>query len=161
MAPDGRPFVLYAANNEKPADAWIAYPDGGSGWKQRSLRGFMPEAFVGGHLFTPGGIAFNEKGVLFVVLSATKPAAVNAGTGWGESETEVIGFVSADLGETFAATVLSKPDDQVPNWLPNMERPTGHNVISGSPSVIYTEGGRGPGNKDLMANRVHWVRLPE
>lgn len=159
VAPDGRPFILYSENNTHPADAWIAYPDEHGDWTERSLREFMPEEYAGGHLFTPGGITFNEKGLLFVVLSATKPAAVAAGTGWGESYTEVIGFASENLGETFSSTVLSTPDDQVPNWLPNMERPTGHNVVSGTPSIIYTEGGPGSENTELLANTVHWVRF--
>ena len=45
---------------------------------------------------------------------------------------------------------------KTPHRLANIERPTGWNRVD-RPRLIYTAGGRGSRNTDLLANRVYWI----
>ena len=46
-----------------------------------------------------------------------------------------------------------------PQWMPNVERPTGFNDVSEIPGMIYTDGGRGAGCDDVLKNKVLWTVL--
>lgn len=159
VAPDGRPFVLCSNQERQPNEAWIAMPGTDGGWEERPLREALPAEYAGWGIFTPGGITFNEDGTLFVVLTMIRPGLEAGQSGWGHPHCEVAGFESTDGGGRFTFSALSTVDPGTPHWLPNMERPTGHNVVSGTPGVIYTEGGRGEKNTELLSNKVHWVRM--
>jgi hypothetical protein len=67
---------------------------------------------------------------------------------------EVIRLISRDAGETFDADQISAGYRQRAHWLPNLERPTGHHTIPEIPALLYTAGGPGEGNRDLLANDV-------
>lgn len=158
VAPDGQPLVLYSDQGRQPNETWIATPSE-SGWKSQSLRSALPTEFEGWDLFVPGGITFNTDGTLFVALTMTKPGRGSGESGWGHPDCEVLGLVSGDGGASFQAKPLSEMDSQSPHWLPNLERPTGHNVVKGAPGAIYTAGGRGEKNTELLANTVYWTTL--
>jgi hypothetical protein len=53
---------------------------------------------------------------------------------------------------------ISPPDDQVPNWLPSLERPTGQALCDVS-SLMYTHGIRGSNNRQIVENDVVWYDL--
>ena len=46
----------------------------------------------------------------------------------------------------------------VPHWLPNLERPTGHNRVD-VPGVMYTAGVTGEGCHDILSNAVYWMGM--
>ena len=158
VAPDGRPIVLYSDQGRTPDETWIATP-GPSGWEARSLRPFLPAEYVGWDLFVPGGVTLNTEGHLFIALTTTPPSERSSQSGWGHDACEVLIMASQDGGTTFRVKPVSEFNPDAPNWLPNIERATGHNGVTGKPGVIYTEGGRGEKNTELLANTVHWVRM--
>lgn len=66
---------------------------------------------------------------------------------------------SSDEGRSFSFTFASPPDSEEPHWLPNIERPTGHNDIGDDVGFIYTAGGAGPKLKALLSNKVYFAQL--
>jgi hypothetical protein len=48
------------------------------------------------------------------------------------------------------------PDPSVAHWLPNIEKPTGHNRLPERPGIIYTAGPPGQKNTDILCNGVYW-----
>ena len=77
---------------------------------------------------------------------------------WGHPSAEVFLLVSKNRGYTFSVFGISPPDSSVPNWLPNLERPTRHQAVK-LPSLIYRHGHRGKTNKQIMSNEVVWCDL--
>jgi hypothetical protein len=156
VSPDNKPYILCSDYDARPCEAWIAFPGEDGAWQRRMLRQFLPDEYKDWGLATTGGITFNEGGDLHVVLTGYKDVAPGASL-WGHAAAEIVGFVSKDNGKTFSAEFLTTPDEDTPRWLPNMERPTGHNRVKGNPGIIYTEGGAGEKNTELLANNVYRV----
>jgi hypothetical protein len=94
---------------------------------------------------------------MHAVVQIVKCEAVDAEGMWAHPGTEIVRLNSRDEGKTFNITMVSKPDPEVPNWLPNIERPTGFNRVD-EPSLIYTSGQAGKGNSDILSNDVVWVK---
>ena len=88
-------------------------------------------------------------------MRASKPSSSEGN--WGGSGCEVVWLESKDAGAGLSARVASKPDPSCAHWLPNLERPTGHNRVV-VPGLIYTAGGPGKGCDDIMSNKVYWLR---
>ena len=153
------PFILCATYDTLPAEAWVAYPGADGAWQNRKMRPELPDHLRDWGLITPGGIAFNDTGALFVALTLIKPENLQDTTMWGNPSSEVIVFVSEDGGQRFRACPVTQPDPAVARWLPNIERPTGHNRIAGAPGLVYTSGPPGAKNTDLLANEVYWTSL--
>jgi hypothetical protein len=65
---------------------------------------------------------------------------------------------SDDALETFRSEVLGPLDANVPHWLPNLERPTGHHAIPAEPGIIFTSGSGGAGLDELRLNNEVWWR---
>ena len=103
----------------------------------------------------PGGIAIDARGRISVALTMMKPADL-AESIWAHPTSEIVWLESPDGGETFTAKRISTPEPPRPHWLPNLERPTGHNRVR-VPGLIYTAGTRGKDNRDIVSNEVHWV----
>ena len=74
-----------------------------------------------------------------------------------ENKSDIVLLVSYDGGDSFSMKHLSShlPHDR--KWWPNLERPTGHNVIAEHPGVLFTAGSRGEGNDDILSNNVYWI----
>ncbi len=91
-----------------------------------------------------------------VATMVYKPEA--GASAWGHPSSEVVRLRSGDGGDSFAFSVVSSVDAAAAHWLPNVERATGHNPVGPQPGILYTAGGPGKGNRDLMENGVYFVR---
>ena len=104
-----------------------------------------------------GAIHIAPDGRIFIVLALMKPETVSE-ENWAHKSAEIVGLQAPDIGGKFSVDLLSKPDMTVPHWLPNLERPTGHNRID-VPSVMYTTGVAGEGCNDILSNTVYWMDM--
>jgi hypothetical protein len=152
----GSPAILYSSTAELPGQAWIATPQASGSWRKRPLLPEIAQGWPGWSLTMPGGITVGAAGRVYVVLTMVKLQANDAESVWGHSTSEVLWLESADGGATFEPTLLSTPNPACPHWLPNIERPTGHNKVE-RPGVIYTAGTRGENNRQILSNRVYWA----
>jgi len=154
VSPEGRPYIL--CSDYERLESWLAFPEGGA-WRKRPIP--LPDDAPEGHgLITPGGVTFSEDGNLHAVLTLVA-APEDPDTGlWGHPSCEIAAFSSSDEGESFTSRILTRPDPSLPRWLPNIERATGHNTVPPAPGMLYTEGGRGDTNLELVSNNVYWSR---
>jgi len=152
----GAPYVLYSSSPSAllPSNSWIACLESSGRWSRRPLEGNIPKEWDGWSIGMPGAIHIASDGRIFVVLTLMKPEAKEET--WGHPSSEVIWFEAPDIDGTFTAQLISEPDMNVPHWLPNLERPTGHNRVD-VPSLIYTAGTPGKGNLEILGNEVYWV----
>lgn len=153
----GRPLLLHSYYDDVPIAAWISRLDAPGKWTTRDLLPTLPEGWKGHGLTLPGGLCFDANGRLFVTLTRIRPPDGADETVWGHPSSEVALLVSGDGGKTFDARLLSPPDETRPHWLPNIERPTGHNRVT-TPGIIFTDGTRGESNRQVISNRVWWVQ---
>lgn len=152
---EGRPQLVYSVTETGVTETLLASPDGGR-WRRRSLSRELPEPWRGWSLLVPGGVTFNRQGKMFV---AAMIQHVGKGEqGWGHPTSEVVLLTSADRGRTFSFQMVSRPDPSTSNWLPNIERATGHNVVPDRPGILYTAGPPGEKNTDILSSRVWWFR---
>jgi len=79
--------------------------------------------------------------------------------GWGNPEQEVALLISRDQGGTFAAHPVSPADPATPNWLPSIERNTGHAPVT-RPHLMYTHGHPGETCTPDIVTEIRFVRLP-
>ncbi|GMW00424.1 MAG: hypothetical protein AMXMBFR84_15610 [Candidatus Hydrogenedentota bacterium] len=150
----GLPLVLCSHYGTRTA--WLSYPDGHGGWANTAFTPPLPEP-EGWGLVTPGGIAFSGNGELHAVLTLVGKPAGPEDSLWGHPSSEIAHFVSQDNGRSFVGSVITEVDAAVPRWLPNLERPTGHNRTESAPHFMFTEGVRGGTNTELVQNRVYFV----
>jgi hypothetical protein len=76
---------------------------------------------------------------------------------WGNPTNEVVAFRSNDEGRSFSFDLASHPNRDRSHWLPNIERPTGHHAVPTSPGILYTAGGPGDKNTQLLSNEVYFA----
>lgn len=159
VAVDGenKPLVLFSSLGQLPGQAWIARPKNPTGWDLQPLNPLIEKEWPGWGLTMPGGIIAGDGGKrIHVVLTLFKPDIHTDEGTWGHPSSEVIWLESNDGGNSFSPIVITEPDPETPNWLPNIERPTGHNKVA-MPSLIYTSGSKGTNNRQVVANKVFWV----
>jgi len=149
----GRPRVLYSVTEGTRSETILAVAANGV-WRGQSLSAFLPDEFRGWQLAMPGGISFNADGRMFI--AATIQRLEEGEESWGHASSEVVQLTSTE-GGGFAFQLLSPLDPHTAHWLPNIERPTGHNRVPARPGVIYTAGPPGQANTDILANEVYWV----
>ncbi|MHC4441801.1 MAG: BNR-4 repeat-containing protein [Planctomycetota bacterium] len=152
----GRPHVVYSSCAGRRPEAWLAWPDDSGCWQQRSLLGAIRKNWSAWGLTMPGGISFSRDGRMFIVLTMVQPGLTDEKKIWGNPGCEVVRLESSDGGKQFKAVMVSGLDPQVPHWLPNLERPTGFNLID-RPGIIYTAGARGDKNTQIVSNKVYWL----
>lgn len=152
----GRVQVLYCSDTGTSLRAWIATLDAAGDWRHRPLLDEIEQRWPGRGITTPGGITIDGNDRIHVALTMVKPNSEDAEKIWGHPTSEILRLESGDDGSRFAAQLVSEPDPATPNWLPNLERPTGHNRVA-SPSLIYTAGTRAENNRQIVSNRVYWV----
>lgn len=157
LSPDGRPHFAYSIKTPQGAETFLAAGRADGGWRQVRLNDFLPDAFRGWAMVHQGGVVFMPDGRLLVVgtLQNLRPGE----EAWGHPGTEIMQFTSRDGGVTFSATLLSEPDPRVPHWLPNVEKPSGFNILPARPGVVFTAGDAGAGLGDVLSNRVWWRPL--
>ena len=161
IAVDGEstPYVLYSTcpSFALPSQAWVVWLDGAGKWCRRSLTDELPKEWKGWSLAMDGAIHIAPDGRIFIVLALMKPETVSEGN-WGHKSAEIVGMQASDIRGKFSVGLLSKPDMTVPHWLPNLERPTGHNRVD-VPGVMYTAGVTGEGCDDILSNAVYWMGM--
>lgn len=159
IAVDGNnvPCILYSDYDGKPTEAWLARPDGEGGWEKRPLLPHLPEKLAGYGLLTPGVVSIGQDGLFHIALTAVDRRDDPEASLWGHLTNEVVWMELASFDGEIASRVVSEVDRETPAWLPNVERPTGHNVVD-EPGLIYTVGERGEKNTDILSNDVMWVR---
>ncbi len=154
----GRPHVLFSETSLPKPEAWIATPGKSGQWRRHPLLRYISKDLPGWCGAMPGGITFGADDRIFVALTATELKVLDGEKcgGWGSPRNEVVWLESSDGGRSFSAKMVSKPNPSCAHWLPNVERPTGHNRVD-VPGVIYTAGTRGENNKQIVSNGVWWV----
>ena len=161
IAVDGEstPYVLYSTcpSFALPSQAWVVWLDGAGKWCRRSLTDELPKEWKGWSLAMDGAIHIAPDGRIFIVLALMKPEIVSEGN-WGHKSAEIVGMQASDIRGKFSVELLSNPDMTVPHWLPNLERPTGHNRVD-VPGVMYTAGVTGEGCDDILSNAVYWMGM--
>lgn len=157
VSPAGTPYFTYSIKTPTGAECFLASPQPDGGWRKILLNEFLPGTHRSWAMVHQGGVVFTPDGRLIVVSTIMdfKPGE----EAWAHPSTEIMEFVSRDGGRTFNAGWLSTPDPQVPQWLPNLEKPTGFNEVPPRPGVIYTSGGAGVGLGDVLSNEVCWRLL--
>jgi len=156
--PQGVPWLIYCRMDRQPFETWVARPDPETGWQKISLLPAIQKKWPDRAVKTPGSIVFGRDGTMYVVVTTVNSNVKDETALWGHPSAEVVLLVSKDQGHTFSVFQISPPDSSVPNWLPNLERPTGHQPVD-MPSLIYTHGHRGKTNKQIMSNEVVWCDL--
>ena len=161
IAVDGEstPYVLYSTcpSFALPSQAWVVWLDGAGKWCRHSLTDELPKEWKGWSLAMDGAIHIAPDSRIFIVLALMKPETVSEGN-WGHKSAEIVGMQASDIRGKFSVGLLSKPDMTVPHWLPNLERPTGHNRVD-VPGVMYTAGVAGEGCDDILSNAVYWMGM--
>ena len=77
-------------------------------------------------------MAFDKQGTMFVTATLSR-----------ENKSDIVLPVSRGGGDSFSMEHLSSDLPRDRRWWPNLECPTGHNVIAKHPSVLFTAGSRG------------------
>jgi hypothetical protein len=144
---EGRPWLLYSRLDAHPFNAWLAR-QGGNFELLPVIHKHWPDRGVQ----TPGEVVFGADGTMYVALTTVDAD----GYFWGDDSNEVVLLVSRDGGESFDAVQISDPDPTVAQWLPSLERPTGHNVVD-VPGMTYTRGTKGTKNTEIVSNQVIWA----
>lgn len=159
MAVDGQgvPHLIYSiGEGEAPGRTVIARPTGDGSWEKLAMAESMPDKWKGWTLEMAGGLSYTEAGVLVGVATVQRPK--EGEVTWGHATNEVVRFESRDGGKTFSFETMSVVSSEVSHWLPNIERTTGWNVVVGRPGILYTAGGPGEKNTQLVRNGVRFVR---
>jgi hypothetical protein len=157
--PEGCAHVVYTMDEDGTGRTYLASPNGDRTWKRTCLNAFLPEEWSSWSLVMPGGITFSERGEMFVVAMIQKRREDESS--WGHPSNEVVQFRSTDAGKTFSFSLVSRLDSNASQWLPNIERATGHHPVPPNPGVLYTAGIPGEKNTQLLSNRVFFASLSE
>ncbi len=148
----GKPHVIYSVEEDGRSQLWMARPRGDGNWSRIDLTQFLPDRWSSWSLKAPAGMTFTSRGEMIVTAQIQRPKPGEST--WGNPTNEVVALHSLDNGQTFSFTLVSQADGQRSQWLPNIERATGHHSVPHRPGVIYTAGGPGTKNTDLLSNNV-------
>lgn len=151
----GKPHVTYSVRESHSAQTLVATPKGDGNWRRIDLTEHLPGKWKTWDLTMSGGVTFNGRREM--IVAATLQKAKSGDDTWGHASNEVVRFISTDGGKTFSFEFVSKPNPAVSHWLPNIERPTGHNRVPDRPGILYTAGPPGGKNTELLSNGVHWA----
>ena len=156
---EGTPHILYCTCPffSLPSEAWIIWLDECGKWCRRSLTDELSKEWAGWSPGPHGTLRIAPDGRIFIVMSLMNLETLSENN-WGHKSSEIIGLQAPDIGGKFSVELLSKSDETVPHWFPNLERPTGHNRID-VPGVIYTAGVAGEGCDDILSNGVYWTEM--
>jgi hypothetical protein len=155
VAPDGVPHLLQSVREDGVGRSFLVTPAPGGGWTRRDLHAFLPENLRDHDLVMPGAMTFSASGRATIVASLVGklgPGEID----WAHPSGRVVQFWSDDGARTFRCEVLGGVDAKTPQWLPSLERPTGHHAIPDEPGILYTAGSGGAGLKDLELNNQVW-----
>lgn len=155
IGPDGLAYVPYSVRIQDTSQAYLATPYGNGEWRHQHLNPYLPSEVRDWALFMHGGISFGSQGD--AVIAAVAMQVERDGIDWGEPSSNLVTFHSQENGEGYKGKLWRKPDSENPRWMPNLERPTGHNQMPEHPSLIFTDGSRGTSLDDKLSNNVWWL----
>lgn len=148
------PWFTVFHNETKPRSVLIWHHDGRK-WQAVSPNRIVKNRFPDrGLLYS--SLTFDRHGYLYMVSVTQK---IGVAKFWGDPSAEIILLASADHGKTFDMVPVSKPDANLPNWMPSIERPFGPHPIAGVPAFLYTHGGPGKDLTSGAGTEVIFVRL--
>jgi len=153
---DGLPHVLYSSTGGGRSLLILATPDGTGGWNRHTLNPALADVWPGAGLAMPGSLAIADDGRIVAAATAFPPTETVLAKLWGNPALEVVRMVSRDGGKTFRARLIRPRDPNETRWLPNLERPTGHNRVA-DPGLVFTAGPPGGKNTDILSNEVWWL----
>ena len=145
VSPQGVPHILYSASGGSRSEMYIARPRGKSEWQRIPLAAVIDKHWPGFRVGPSAQLTFNRQGHLFVTACIGRDARY-----------DVVLLRSTDEGRTISGERLSGGLSRERHWFPNLERPTGHNRVTGTPGVLFTAGIKGAGNTDILSNDVYW-----
>lgn len=148
---ENKPIIPYSIHANNKGWAILARPDEQGRWEKLNLNQFLPKPYRDWNMSMPGGVSVNQQREIFVSAQIHQAYEEQS---WGHPSNEVILFKAKAWGKKFKAELISKPNPETPNWLPNIEKPTGFNLIRNRPAIIYTGGKAGEGLKDMLSNQV-------
>jgi hypothetical protein len=154
---ENSPYLLYTtlkADGTPVRQSWIAHADGKSGWTKTLLNDKIKVLPQNWGLAMGAGLSIDEQNRMAVVLSMADD--LKEPEMWGSTSSEVVWAESHDGGKTFTSRVISSRDAGGPNWLPNIEKPTGFNQVPSNPNVIYLSGDRGVDNNAILQGKVYF-----
>lgn len=157
----GVPHLVYSARGENSSHLYLATPGPGGDWTRRDLRPHLPAAQADWQvdLGMGGGLSFSAGGRATIV-AVVVPRSAGEGDPlktWGHPATEIVRLWSGDNLKTWQSEIVSDEDAAEAHWLPNVERPTGHNEVPSVPGIVFTAGPAGGGLHDRnLENEVLW-----
>ncbi|MBC8235239.1 BNR-4 repeat-containing protein [bacterium] len=149
---DGNPFFTLNRREGKVHETFL-YRWWNNQWDSISL---LPEAeklFGECTMSDCCSLSISDDGVLYIATTVCR-----RGGDWADSTNEIMLFTSRNLGETFSAYKISPQDPTTSNWLPSLERTTGHNKID-VPYLLYTHGEKGEGCSPDLDTEIRFVSL--
>ena len=129
VAPDGTPWLVHSEWSAGVGTNVLCTPEGDGSWRRIVLNERV-ELAPGRCLGVAPSIVFDAADRL-VGVTTTEDAADQVP--WGHAASEVVRFVSADGGATFAMEQLSTTDPDTAHWFPHLERPLGIVPAAGLP----------------------------
>jgi hypothetical protein len=123
VSPGGVPHVVYSVRVQESAQAYLATPLEGGGWRHLRLNTFLPEDLRHHAMILQGGVVFAADGAPWVVSTVQKPGYGEET--WGHPSTGLVVLRSGDGGRTFVGRRLTVPGGRAPAWLPSLEKPGG------------------------------------
>ena len=121
VAPDGTPWLVHSEWSDGVGTNTLCTPAGDGSWRRIVLNERV-ELAPGRCFGLAPSVVFDASGRL-VGVTTTEDAADDVP--WGHPASEVVRFVSADGGATFAMEQVSTTDPHTAHWFPHLERPWG------------------------------------
>lgn len=153
VSPSGQPSLMYSVTAKLKGESWLATPDGSGQWDRFRLNDHIPAEWKSFNLIMAGGLAFDQSGRLHG--TAQLQTGEQGEKSWGDPTNEIVAF-TVDRDNDIEFRAISDFDSGVSQWLPSIERPTGHNLIASRPGILFTAGPAGSKNTDLLSNRVYY-----
>jgi len=151
----GKPSLVYSVTEGGSAQTLIATPNDRGAWERANLTAQLPKDLRNHNLIMAGGLSFDEAGRLHGAAQIQQ--ARKGESTWGNPSNEALRLVRDETTGAFLFHFASNVNSKISNWLPNIERSTGFNEVKDRPGIIFTSGGPGEKNTQLMKNEVWWA----
>jgi hypothetical protein len=152
--PEGHPWIFSAEMTTLPPTSTLWHHDGTT-WIDQDLTQQITSNLPGYSGFA-GTMTIDRHGTFYILVEAPKDTITMHP--FGHPTTELVLLTSIDRGNSFDFTLVSTPEDGLPSWQPNIERPFTSKPID-TPSFLYTRGHKGTGLTDPIFTTVQHVRL--
>ena len=124
----------------------------GDAWQTTDLAAFLPEERVP----AAGPISIDTQDRVHMAVSLLRTDCM--GEAWGHPSLEVFHLVSSDGGEGFECNLVSRPDPEMANWLPNISLSGLFHPVE-KPVILYTHGVPGEGCSPPTETEVYCVMV--